>query len=289
MLGATAASWPAPSPARAQAEPVQPPVPTFPPAGDIAPPDWAIWNIWDQEGMFGPSLDCSAWYRASDYAGRWATGSTWWEYRCGVQWGAAGPYIDYFDYYHWDGESAVYYGTWGTESTADATRWGHNPECSYWYDVAAPGSTWTDHWFRPIACTTGIPAPPQLVRAPAEPLEWGGGYTIKGEIAATLYCVLTRSGESTPIYDRPCGGHGFWAVMAHGVGYASLADGTYTLSVTQTDLAGNTSAPATDTFTVDRLAGPAPPTFLTTPDESRAIRHPHGTSVASPGRRSIAR
>ena len=217
VLSASAVSWPAPSPARAQAEPAQPPVPTFPPAGDIAPPDWAIWNIWDQEGMFGPSLDCSAWYRASDYAGRWATGSTWWEYRCG----AAGPYIDYFDYYHWDGVSAVYYGTWGTESTADATLWGHNPECSYWYDVAAPGSTWTDHWFRPVACTTGIPAPPQLVRYPAEPpLEWGGGYTIKGEIAATLHCVLTRSGESTPIYDRPCGGHGFWAVMAHGVGYA---------------------------------------------------------------------
>ena len=65
-----------------------------------------------------------------------------------------------------------------------------------------------------------------------------------GEQGATTYsCTLTKPAE--PPVTGAC-------TSPRAYDLASETDGDYTFSVTQTDAAGNTSAPATDTFTLDR-------------------------------------
>ena len=88
----------------------------------------------------------------------------------------------------------------------------------------------------------------------------------------------TRSADTTPTWtftgpatlqcrlDGPDGAVEGWADCASPKTPAALTpDGVYTLSVRTRDSAGNTSTPATNTYTLD-TTGPAAPAFGTTPD-----------------------
>jgi hypothetical protein len=124
--------------ARADGSP--PPITTFPPAGETAPPAETISDL----------TACSGWYRAGSYGGVWPTASTWWEYRCTYIWpgwaegggGATnanwgGQQVSTL-YFYWDGSKPVFYGKEFYDGYWDG--WYVGSECSYWIDEATAES-----------------------------------------------------------------------------------------------------------------------------------------------------
>jgi len=83
-------------------------------------------------------------------------------------------------------------------------------------------------------------------------------WSFTGEPGATFTCELKR-GSTTIAPAGPCSSPATYDL-------ANQPDGTYTLTVTQTDAAGNTSAPAGDSYALDRVAPPAPSVEPPTPD-----------------------
>jgi PKD repeat protein len=77
--------------------------------------------------------------------------------------------------------------------------------------------------------------------------------TLYGESATHPHCKLTRAGATAAVYDGGCGSERFTFDLR------SYPDDIYTLSLTQTDLAGNTSEAATDSFVLDRTTPNAAP------------------------------
>jgi PKD repeat protein len=98
--------------------PAVPPIPALPSGGDTAPPVEVI------SDPVEPAATCGGWFRQSNYAGKWPTQSSWWEYECtldyviypacGDQPGAcdAGYWIigSWTDRYYWDGWQTVFLG-----------------------------------------------------------------------------------------------------------------------------------------------------------------------------------
>jgi PKD repeat protein len=78
-------------------------------------------------------------------------------------------------------------------------------------------------------------------------------YYIWGESGTHPHCKLTRAGATTPVYDGGCSTERFTFDLN------SYPDDAYTLSLRQTDLAGNTSDAATDSFVLDRTTPNAAP------------------------------
>jgi PKD repeat protein len=123
----------------AQAKIPTPPLPITlpPPAGDEEPPADAI----VPSNQLG---ECSGWYRAGTFGGRWATESTWWEYACRRTGMSDESTADWVDFYFYDvARGSVYYGEWWT---APLMSW-ENPGCSYWIDVA------TSQSYGPYTCS----------------------------------------------------------------------------------------------------------------------------------------
>jgi hypothetical protein len=96
------------------------------------------------------------------------------------------------------------------------------------------------------------PAPPTITGGPASPTnDSTPTWTVTppaGAVATT--CTITSS-KGTVLGPVPCSG-AFTAVLT------SVADGTYTLATVAKDAAGNVSAPASTTFTLDRTPPPTP-------------------------------
>lgn len=118
----------------ARADGSQPPIPTFPPAGETAPPADTITD---------PNA-CAGWHRQSDYGGLWATESTWWEYSCSYTWpgwGTGATNANWWgqdtwtDYYYWDGARPVFYGESLYDGYSDG--WIMASYCNYWTDAAS--------------------------------------------------------------------------------------------------------------------------------------------------------
>jgi PKD repeat protein len=78
-------------------------------------------------------------------------------------------------------------------------------------------------------------------------------YYIWGESGMHAHCTLTRDGATTAVYDGGCSTERFTFDLN------PYPDDTYTLSLRQTDLAGNTSDAATDSFVLDRTTPNAAP------------------------------
>jgi PKD repeat protein len=116
--------------------PAVPSIPSLPSGGDIAPPTEVISNPVE------PTAYCGGWFRQSNYAGKWPTQSSWWEYECTLEYaiypacedqpGAcdAGYWVIglWTDRYYWDGSQPVFYG----ENSQFA--------CDDWWD--APTGQW---------------------------------------------------------------------------------------------------------------------------------------------------
>jgi hypothetical protein len=115
----------------ARAEVSQPPIRTFPPAGETAPPAEAI----------GDPSACSGWYQQGSYGGLWLTPSTWWEYSCTYWWPGWGGATNanwwgqntWTDYFYWDGSKPVAYGENFYDGYSDG--WFMATYCNYWIDI----------------------------------------------------------------------------------------------------------------------------------------------------------
>ena len=78
-------------------------------------------------------------------------------------------------------------------------------------------------------------------------------FYVWGESGTHVRCTLARAGASTPVYDGGCSTERFTFDLS------SYPDDTYTLSLRHTDLAGNTSDAALDSFVLDRTTPNAAP------------------------------
>jgi PKD repeat protein len=127
-----------------------PPIPALAEAGNTAPPADQIAD------PVRPAAVCGGWQLQSNYGGRWAAASSWWEYRCSEQDAqyhntCPGPACnafcpdcywetqDWIDYFVWDGSKAVFYG----EAYSDSVVY-DSGDFSYssadWWD--APTAQW---------------------------------------------------------------------------------------------------------------------------------------------------
>ena len=79
-----------------------------------------------------------------------------------------------------------------------------------------------------------------------------------GEYLASFECVLTDDTSATVIDRADCAGPGMDQSYTFDLG--PYPDGAYTLTITQTDQAGNVSPPAVDSFVLSRDTPNAPPT-----------------------------
>ncbi|WP_051485426.1 Ig-like domain-containing protein [Nocardioides sp. J54] len=120
----------------------------------------------------------------------------------------------------------------------------------------------------PAAPTITAPADGSVTNDPQPPV------TGTAEPGATVEVVLDGT-----TYTVEAGGDGTWEVTPA----SPLADGSYTVSVTATDEAGNTSPPATSTFEVDTTAPGAPD--ITGPADGSTVgtSTPTITGTAEPG------
>ena len=97
----------------------------------------------------------------------------------------------------------------------------------------------------------GVPAAPTITAGPgARGSDVTPTWTFTGEPGSAFECEL-RSGATVVAAFAPC-------TSPHTYDLSAQGDGTYTFSVRQTDPAGNTSAPATSDYTLDRTAPAAP-------------------------------
>ncbi len=126
----------APSAAQAKTPTAPPPITLPPTAGEAQPPADAIVSS-------NQPAQCSGWYLTGTFGGRWATGSTWWEYACRRTGMSDESSDDWTDFYFYDGSRSVYYGEWWT---APLMSWDY-AGCSYWIDVA------TSRSYGPYACS----------------------------------------------------------------------------------------------------------------------------------------
>jgi len=134
---------------------------------------------------------------------------------------------------------------------------GAYPDHGYTFSVSqtdASGNTSepaTD-WFRldRVAITPIIRTSPDDVTNDPTPMWTFYSY---GESGTHFHCTLTRAGATNAVYDGGCSSETFTFDLN------PYPDDTYTLSVTQTDLAGNTSDAVTDSFVLDRTIPNAAP------------------------------
>jgi RNA polymerase sigma factor (sigma-70 family) len=98
---------------------------------------------------------------------------------------------------------------------------------------------------------TTPPEPPTITSAPPDPTsDSTPTWTFTGEPGASFACTLTR--EAIVVFaTSSCSSPTTYDLNSH-------PDATYTLAITQTDAAGNVSAPATDSFTLSRVSLPPP-------------------------------
>jgi PKD repeat protein len=137
--------WPIP----ADAPPAPPPIPSLPAAGPAQPPAELI------SDPVTPTATCTGWHLQGSYGERWASSSTWWEYRCTYQiWEyhntCPGPACDAFcpscatqtrtwaDYFYWNGSDSAFYG----EAYADSVVFddGYAVVSTAWWD--GPTARW---------------------------------------------------------------------------------------------------------------------------------------------------
>jgi predicted phage tail protein len=85
---------------------------------------------------------------------------------------------------------------------------------------------------------------------------------VESETSATLSCVLTDASAHVVDTLNPC-------TTPYDADLRGLSDGSYTVSVTATDAAGNTSDPGTATYLLDTVAPPPPTVIQPTPLSSR--------------------
>jgi predicted phage tail protein len=85
---------------------------------------------------------------------------------------------------------------------------------------------------------------------------------VEPETAATLSCVLTDASAHAVDSLSPC-------TSSYVADLRGLSDGSYTLSVTATDAAGNTSDPGSATYILDTVPPPPPTVIQPTPLSSR--------------------
>jgi len=90
-------------------------------------------------------------------------------------------------------------------------------------------------------------------------------WSFSGDGDATFRCKLTRGGVM--VAADPCS-------SPAGYDLSSQPDGPYTLSVRAVDVAGNTSAAATDDYTLDRAVPPSEPAIPADPPPSPASEQP---------------
>jgi PKD repeat protein len=133
--------------------PAVPPIPWFPSGGDTAPPTEVI------SDPVEPTATCSGWFRQSNYAGKWSTQSSWWEYECMLEY-AIYPTCDqpgacdagywvigaWTDRYYWDGSQPVFYGEnsqFGCDDWWDAPtgQWYLQPNCPARGGTGSGGTT----------------------------------------------------------------------------------------------------------------------------------------------------
>jgi hypothetical protein len=143
VVGA-APTWPIP----ADAPPGPPSIPDLPAADDTPPPADQIAD------PVTAGADCGGWELQNSYAGRWAAGSSWWEYRCSEQDAqyhdtCLGPACNAFcpdcywetqswiDYFVWDGSNALFYGELYADSVAyDSGDFSYSS--ADWWDAPTP-------------------------------------------------------------------------------------------------------------------------------------------------------
>jgi hypothetical protein len=147
-----------------------------PAAGDAAP--WAD-QIADR---VTPAASCGGWYLQSKYGDEWATGSTWWEYRCTREdtfysnpctsgacdafcWYCYWEIQDWADYFYWDGATAVFYG----EAYSDSVVWEGD---------LFPNFSSADWWDAPTARWYSVPPPANAAPTASSTFDC---YTRRGE------------------------------------------------------------------------------------------------------------
>jgi hypothetical protein len=151
-------------------------------------------------------------------------------------------------------------GTWSYDLGLD-------PDGTYTFRVRQ-----TDLWGKVSGAATSsftldrsAPAAPEITAGPSEATsDPSPTWTFAGEANAAFECQLSQEATVIDAFG-PCDPAGTTYDLA------SQPDGAYTFSVRQTDLAGNVSPAATDSFELDRLApvapvitaAPASPTRLT--------------------------
>jgi predicted phage tail protein len=154
----------------------------------------------------------------------------------------------------------VVVGDWAPCASPETADLSAQPDGAYTFrvrSVDAAGNTGPEDTSS-FALDRAAPAPPSISAGPAAASsdatpEW----TFSAEAGASTACRLER-GDGTAVED--------WAPCASPRGYdvTAEADGDLTFRVRATDAAGNTSADATRTYTLDRAA-PAAPAITTGP------------------------
>ncbi|MDP8975474.1 MAG: hypothetical protein M3N28_03750, partial [Actinomycetota bacterium] len=99
-------------------------------------------------------------------------------------------------------------------------------------------------------------------------------WSFSGEAGAAFECELTNGATVVSAFG-PC-------TSPHSPDLAAQPDGTYTLSVRQTDAAANTSATATSGYTLDRSA-PTPPVVVSGPGSGGSDPTPRWVFSGEPG------
>lgn len=202
------------SPVAASGGTPPPPITVPPDSGPTTPPAEAVVDT-HQAGA-----GCVQWFRQTDYAWRWPTGSAWWEYSCANC--TAGCAIDesstfWRDFFYWDGTRSVFFGQWYTESYQQ----GQGDPCSFWWDEVAA------QWYGPYDCVLGSDEPPTA------------SFTVN---CSGLACLANGSGSYDPDGTitgyRWSFGDGSVDTTGPSVSHNYPASGSYTISLEVVDDVG---------------------------------------------------
>jgi hypothetical protein len=143
-------------------------------------------------------------------------------------------------------------------------------DAAYTFSVAAvaPNGSVSAASTSTYTLDTTPPPPPAITGAPSDPSTddtpaWS--FTTSGGAVATT-CTLTQ-GSTVVSAPSSCTSPAAFDLTAQ-------PDAVYTFSVTATDAAGNVSAPATSTYTLQRLAAPAAPTITSSPSSPASSTTP---------------
>jgi PKD repeat protein len=226
-----------------------PPIPSLPKATGAMPP---------ADGIADPvtaGASCGGWSQQSNYGGRWAAGSSWWEYTCTSTYdyiydpctgGGACPAFcpscyeeirTQTDYFYWDGSDAVFYGQDYFYSFM-YTQTGDPPWVTYaWWD--APTAQWYD------TAPTPANVPPTA------------DFTFS---CSGLTCAFDASASSDSdgnIVDYSWSFGDSAGTAGANASHTYLTPGTYNVTLTVTD---NGSATGTATKSITLIAPNVPPT-----------------------------